>query len=108
MSPRALPATSNIDQAIQEIGEPTTADDFKREIDQYVKDSDLGQFFAPGNDYLNKVAEKAIELKDDPRNHLKKPEQIKGLVRLALYQPVFYCGSFEDYAIREKVEPNIL
>ncbi|CAG9949194.1 unnamed protein product, partial [Clonostachys rosea f. rosea IK726] len=76
---------------VREIGEPTTADDFKREIDQYVKDSDLGQFFAPGNDYLNKVAEKAIELKDDPRNHLKKPEQIKGLVRLALYQPVFYC-----------------
>ncbi|CAH0045249.1 unnamed protein product [Clonostachys solani] len=82
----------------RQIGEPTTADDFKREIDQYVKDSDLGQFFAPGNDYLNKVAEKAIELKDDPRNHLKKPEQIKGLVRLALYQPVFYCddsGSME-------------
>lgn len=40
------------------------------------------------------MAEKAVELKDDPRNHLREPEQIKGLVKMALYQPVFYCGTF--------------
>lgn len=69
-------------------------DDFKKGVEDYVRDSDLGQFFPPGNDYLQKVAEKAVELKDDPRNHLREPEQIKGLVRMALYQPVFYCGTF--------------
>ncbi|KAK2591378.1 hypothetical protein QQS21_010922 [Conoideocrella luteorostrata] len=78
-------------QLAQNIDNPQTVDDFKNGVEKYVQDSGLGQFFAPGNDYLQKVAEKAIELKDDPRNHLKKPEQIKGLVRLALYQPVFYC-----------------
>ncbi|KAL7762544.1 hypothetical protein ACKLNR_009079 [Fusarium oxysporum f. sp. zingiberi] len=75
----------------QDLDNPTTIDDFQRGVEKYVQDSDLGQFFAPGNDYLQKVAEKAIELKDDPRNHLKEPEQMKGLVKLALYQPIFYC-----------------
>ncbi|EEU38731.1 uncharacterized protein NECHADRAFT_45674 [Fusarium vanettenii 77-13-4] len=76
---------------VSEIGNPQTVDDFKKGVEDYVRDSDLGQFFPPGNDYLQKVAEKAVELKDDPRNHLREPEQIKGLVRMALYQPVFYC-----------------
>ncbi|KAH7492960.1 hypothetical protein FOMA001_g1852 [Fusarium oxysporum f. sp. matthiolae] len=75
----------------QDLDNPTTIDDFQKGVENYVQDSDLGQFFAPGNDYLQKVAEKAIELKDDPRNHLKEPEQMKGLVKLALYQPIFYC-----------------
>ncbi|KAJ4125940.1 hypothetical protein NW765_001715 [Fusarium oxysporum] len=75
----------------QDLDNPTTIDDFQKGVEKYVQDSDLGQFFAPGNDYLQKVAEKAIELKDDPRNHLKEPEQMKGLVKLALYQPIFYC-----------------
>ncbi|UPK92113.1 hypothetical protein LCI18_003048 [Fusarium solani-melongenae] len=78
-------------QLAQEIGNPQTVDDFKKGVEDYVRDSDLGQFFPPGSDYLQKVAEKAVELKDDPKNHLKEPEQIKGLVRMALYQPVFYC-----------------
>ncbi|KAI0389630.1 hypothetical protein F5Y17DRAFT_113296 [Xylariaceae sp. FL0594] len=80
------------------IENPTTVDDFKNAIDQYVTDFDLGQFFSEGNDYIQKVAEKAVALKDDPNNHLKKPEQVRGLVQLALYQPVFYCddsGSME-------------
>ncbi|KAL5618068.1 hypothetical protein FOVSG1_000290 [Fusarium oxysporum f. sp. vasinfectum] len=75
----------------QDLDNPTTIDDFQKGVEKYVQDSDLGQFFTPGNDYLQKVAEKAIELKDDPRNHLKEPEQMKGLVKLALYQPIFYC-----------------
>ncbi|KAH7180444.1 hypothetical protein DER46DRAFT_693524 [Fusarium sp. MPI-SDFR-AT-0072] len=77
----------------QDLVNPTTIDDFQRGVERYVQDSDLEQFFAPGNDYLQKVAEKAIELKDDPRNHLKEPEQMKGLVKLALYQPIFYCDN---------------
>ncbi|RBQ65262.1 hypothetical protein FVER14953_00245 [Fusarium verticillioides] len=75
----------------QDLDNPTTIDDFKAGVEKYVEDSDLGQFFAPGNPYLQKVAEKAIELQNDPRNHLKEPEQMKGLVKLALYQPIFYC-----------------
>ncbi|KLP09281.1 related to ankyrin repeat protein [Fusarium fujikuroi] len=75
----------------QDLDNPTTVDDFQRGVEKYVEDSDLGQFFAPGNDYLQKVAEKAVELKDDKSNHLKDPEQVKGLVKLALYQPIFYC-----------------
>ncbi|KAF5598150.1 ankyrin repeat [Fusarium pseudoanthophilum] len=74
-----------------DLDNPKTIDDFKAGVEKYVEDSDLGQFFAPGNPYLQKVAEKAIELQNDPSNHLKEPEQMKGLVKLALYQPIFYC-----------------
>jgi hypothetical protein len=90
-------------QLSQEIDNPTTVDDFKKGINKYVEDSDLGQFFSPGNDFLQKVAEKAVELKDDPNNHLKKPEQVNGLVKLALYQPVFYCGALTP--TRDSISP---
>ncbi|KAF4439392.1 ankyrin repeat [Fusarium acutatum] len=76
----------------QALDNPTTIDDFQKGVEKYVEDSDLGQLFAPGNNYLQKVAEKAIKLKDDPSNHPKEPEQMKGLVKLALYQPIFYCN----------------
>jgi hypothetical protein len=41
---------------------------------------------------VQQVAEKAVHLKDDPNNHLNKPEQVNGLIKLALFQPIFYCG----------------
>lgn len=91
-------------QLAQDIDNPRTVDDFKKGVEDYVKDSDLGQFFASSNDYLQKVAEKAVELKDDPRNHLKEPEQIKGLARLALYQPVFYCD--DSGSMRSKIHDS--
>ncbi|KAI0102605.1 hypothetical protein GGR51DRAFT_527057 [Nemania sp. FL0031] len=80
------------------IENPTTVDDFTKNVEQYVKDYNLGHFFSTGSKYLQDVAEKAVHLKDDPNNHLKKPEQIDGLVKLALFQPIFFCddsGSME-------------
>ncbi|KAL7619745.1 hypothetical protein AAE478_010287 [Parahypoxylon ruwenzoriense] len=76
---------------IEDIDNPTTDEDFEEGVNKYIEKSELGQFFSPGNEYLQNVAKKALELRDDPNNHLKKPDQIKGLVQLALYQPVFYC-----------------
>lgn len=71
-------------------------DDFKKNIDNFVRNEspELSSFFAPGNDFFQKVAEKAVELKDDPKNHLKAPDQISDLTRLALYQPILYCGKY--------------
>lgn len=45
-------------QLAQEIGNPQTVDDFKKGVEDYVRDSDLGQFFPPGNAYLQKVAKR--------------------------------------------------
>ena len=35
---------------------------------------------------------KAVEIKNDPTNVLKTPDQIRDLTTLALYQPILYCG----------------
>lgn len=78
---------------------PETVDDFKDAIEDFVthQNPELSAFFAPGNDFFQKVAEKAVELKDDPNNHLKTPDQIKDLTRLALYQPILYCGKPHEH-----------
>lgn len=74
-------------------------DDFKKNIESFVvnKNPELSSFFAPGNDFFQRVAEKAVELKEDPNNHLKSPDQINDLTRLALYQPILYCGKHSKH-----------
>lgn len=75
-------------------------DDFKKNIDNFVRieSPELSAFFKPKNDFFQKVAEKAVELKEDPNNHLKAPSQISDLTRLALYQPILYCGKYCRHA----------
>ncbi|KAJ4325819.1 hypothetical protein N0V84_003368 [Fusarium piperis] len=75
----------------KEIGNPQTVDDFKDAIEEYVNNHNLGQFFPPGDDYVQKVAEKAVELKENPKNNFGEPGQIETLFKLALHQPIFYC-----------------
>lgn len=52
----------------------------------------LDDFFPPGDPFIEKVAAKAVEVKNDPSNKLNTPDQIRDLTTLALYQPVLYCG----------------
>lgn len=54
----------------------------------------LEKFFPPGDPYVDQVAEKAAQLKDDPKNLLNSPAQIDALAKLALYQPILYCGKY--------------
>lgn len=63
-------------------------------MSKYVEDSGLGEFFKGNSKFLQQVAEKAVELKKDPTNLLNTDAQIKDLTRLALYQPVLYCGEY--------------
>jgi len=62
-----------------------TAEEFKKNINDYVTQSGLGEYFAEGDDFLQAVAEKAVKLKDDPSNPLRTDEDICNLTRLALY-----------------------
>ncbi|KAF9636424.1 hypothetical protein BFW01_g7320 [Lasiodiplodia theobromae] len=80
-------------ETAKKIDNPETVDDFKKNIDNFVRieSPELSAFFKPKNDFFQKVAEKAVELKEDPNNHLKAPSQISDLTRLALYQPILYC-----------------
>ncbi|RWA09111.1 hypothetical protein EKO27_g5996 [Xylaria grammica] len=75
----------------EDVSEPATAEDFKKNLDNMVARGGLEKFFPPGDPYVKQVAEKAAELKDDPNNLLNSPAQIDALAKLALYQPVVYC-----------------
>jgi hypothetical protein len=59
-----------------------------------VNDSGLGQFFSGNPQFLQGVAEKAVELRQDPDNLLTEEDQIRDLTTLALYKTVFFCGEF--------------
>ncbi|KAL3261460.1 hypothetical protein ABHI18_003775 [Aspergillus niger] len=74
------------------IKNPQTEEDFKKNVDFLVKQSNLSGYASQLNDsYLREVAKKAVQLKNDPKNHLNSPDQITTLTQLALYQPVLYC-----------------
>ena len=82
-------------QALQTTS-PQTAEEFKKDINDYVTKSGLSDYFAEGDDFLQAVAEKAVRLKDDPSNPLRTDDDIRNLTRLALYRPVIYCGEFTN------------
>ncbi|GLA42807.1 hypothetical protein AnigIFM63309_011540 [Aspergillus niger] len=70
------------------IKNPQTEEDFKKNVDFLVKQSNLSGYASQLNDsYLREVAKKAVQLKNDPKNHLNNPDQITTLTQLALYQP---------------------
>lgn len=82
------------------IKHPQTEAGFKKSLDSYIEDSCLDKFFSPGSKFLQEVSQKAAKLKDDPRNKYK-PDQIKDLTRVALYQPVLYCD--DSSSMREEM-----
>lgn len=53
----------------------------------------LGRFYPPGDPYPQQVADKAFALKNDPTNLLNQPRQVDAMAKLALYQPILYCGT---------------
>ncbi|GAP85470.2 putative ankyrin repeat protein [Rosellinia necatrix] len=83
----------------QDITEPKTTAEFKKNLENMVNRGGLQKFFPPGSSYVLEVAERATEIKDDPKNILNSPAQVDALAKLALYQPVLYCddsGSMWD------------
>jgi len=74
-----------------DIPEPKSPQDFKKNIDNFVKSAGLDRFFAKKPGFLQELAEKASALRDNPDTDLGKPENIKRLTNLSLYQLVIYC-----------------
>lgn len=75
----------------KEIPEPKTVEDFKKNLDFYVKDSGLEKFFARGDPFLQTLAQKAAALKNDTSTDLGNTENIGKLTHVSLYEPVIYC-----------------
>jgi hypothetical protein len=85
MKPRK--AESSVKQSLQD---PRPVEQFKKDMRDYIDETNLSRFFPPGNQFLEQVVEKAVELDAYPNNNL----DVRDLTRLALYQPVLYCGTF--------------
>ncbi|MCJ1356717.1 MAG: hypothetical protein MMC33_006712 [Icmadophila ericetorum] len=80
-------------------GEPKTVEEFQDKINDFIVDSNLGKFFQSDDNYLQTVAEKALQLKEDKSNFMAEPENLEKLVKLALYKTIIYCddsGSMGD------------
>ncbi|THH06245.1 hypothetical protein EW146_g9674 [Bondarzewia mesenterica] len=78
-------------EVAKDIPEPHTVEEFKDSLNTYVADSGLEKFFGRDDPFLQTLAENAAALRDDNTTFLGKPENIRHLTRLALYQPVIYC-----------------
>ncbi|KAL7629160.1 hypothetical protein AAE478_000679 [Parahypoxylon ruwenzoriense] len=72
--------------------EPRTPAEFRESINTFVTKTGLDDFFSGKNArFLQTVAEKATELLKDPMDPMSKPENVKKLIRVSLYQVVIYC-----------------
>ena len=75
----------------KDIPEPKSPQDFKKNIDNFVKSASLDRFFTKKPDFLQKLAENASALRDNPDTDLGNQDNIKRLTNLSLYQLVIYC-----------------
>lgn len=80
---------------VSQISEHTTAEEFQASMMQFIGDTGLDYFFQEGDDILKTIASKAVELQGKEDNLLKQDKDIQDITKLALYQPVFYCGEFK-------------
>jgi hypothetical protein len=71
---------------------PESVEEYHDKIKDYIVDKKLGKFFKPNDDFLQKVAQNAMALRNDTSTPLSKPENIERLVKLSLYKPMIYCG----------------
>lgn len=77
---------------VSEISEHTTAEEFQASMMKFINDTGLDYFFEEGDPFLQIVANKAVELQGKTENQLRTEQDIQDITKLALYQPVFYCG----------------
>lgn len=88
---------------VSEISVHTTAEEFQASMMQFINDTGLDYFFEDGNPLLKTIASKAVELQGKTDNLLKEDKDIQDITKLALYQPVFYCGEFKQSRVTNQM-----
>ncbi|KAG9052349.1 hypothetical protein FS842_010001 [Serendipita sp. 407] len=88
--------TPEVEQAVDT--KATTVKELTASLDNYVQDTGLKKFFAPGDSFLQNLATKAANLRGDKTTRLGEPENLKRLTVLSLYQPVIYCDDSSSMA----------
>ncbi|KAF7361170.1 putative ankyrin repeat protein [Mycena sanguinolenta] len=80
----------NIDEAVND-GETPNKAQFLENVDEFVKNSPLERFFKGNPNYIQELAKKATELKDDPNTPLGQPDLLPKTIKVTLHQQVIYC-----------------
>ncbi|PTB61122.1 hypothetical protein M431DRAFT_489892 [Trichoderma harzianum CBS 226.95] len=78
------------DKTSEEISEQMTAEEFQASMVKFINETGLDYFFEKGDQFLETVAKKAVQLQGMVENQLKT-KHIQDIANLALYQLVFYC-----------------
>jgi hypothetical protein len=71
-------------------------EDFKSNLNNFVNAKGLEDFYPDGNEYVAKVAEKAVKILNDPTFPGATPKNVTIMSHQALYQPILYCGKLES------------
>jgi hypothetical protein len=89
------------DNISKEVAVPRTKQEFKANINDFVRKHRLDAFFptSGGGKLLETLVAKALELQKDKASPLGRVAKTDDIVKLALYQPIIYCddsGSMRD------------
>ncbi|KAJ7697272.1 hypothetical protein B0H14DRAFT_3039294 [Mycena olivaceomarginata] len=80
-----------IDEAVN-TGETPNKVEFVENVDNFVKENPtLERFFKSNPNYIQELAKKATELKDDPSTPLGQPDLLPKTIKVTLHQQVIYC-----------------
>ncbi|KAK7033426.1 putative ankyrin repeat protein [Favolaschia claudopus] len=80
-----------IDEAVN-YGETPNKAEFLENVDDFVqKNPVLERFFKGNPNYIQELAKKATELKDDPSTPLGQPDLLPKTIKVTLHQQVIYC-----------------
>ncbi|KAK7016334.1 putative ankyrin repeat protein [Favolaschia claudopus] len=81
----------DIDEAVN-YGETPNKAEFLENVDDFVqKNPVLERFFKGNPNYIQELAKKATELKDDPSTPLGQPDLLPKTIKVTLHQQVIYC-----------------
>ncbi|KAF7361177.1 putative ankyrin repeat protein [Mycena sanguinolenta] len=80
----------DIDEKVND-GETPNKVQFLENVDEFVKNSPLERFFKGNPNYIQELAKKATELKDDPSTPLGQPDLLPKTIKVTLHQQVIYC-----------------
>ena len=81
-------------KAVNAAAPPQNKDEFVANIDNYVKDTPLEKFFPKDSRFIQILAQKAVDLKDDPTTPLGTPSLMKKTILVSMHQQVLYCGTY--------------
>ncbi|KAF8340044.1 hypothetical protein F5887DRAFT_919578 [Amanita rubescens] len=82
----------DIDEKVNDGGTPNKVE-FLENIDNFVKNSPLERFFKGNPNFIQDLAKKATELKNDPTMPLGQPNLLPKVIKVTLHQQVIYCDN---------------